>query len=745
MRKADNSNWQSIISGMGIMLALCAALVPPAVYLVFAITNERSEIHIEAEINSRLVSALINKNPKFWKFESLRFEEILSRRPGDGNNKEYRQLFDLDKKIIAESKDDIQPPFIVEAASVFDAGHAVGAISITRSLRPVLVSAIVVMIISGFFGAGVIFVLRYLPLRILRAVFSQLQEEKERATVTLNSIADAVVTFDAHGRIKSFNPIMEELSGWKLEEAMGRSWHEVLKLIHEDNREQIADPVANCLQSNRVIELAANTVLIRKTDSKEYHVDVSVAPIRDEKENILGAVAILNDITDRKKSEKNLNYLAYHDHLTGLPNRAQFTERLESIIAHARNHKKKVAVLYMDIDRFKIVNDSLGHIVGDRLLQAITKQISANVRTDDIVARLGGDEFAIILGGQNFPEDAALVARKVMDAITPPFRLGDRKIHITGSIGISNFPDDADSAEELLRNADIAMYRAKDDGRNKYQFYTQELNEKMLERLALENALHQAIERNEFRLVYQPILEFEQNSIVGVEALLRWESPTLGNKMPNIFIPVLEDTGLIEHVTKWVIQTAVTQAKKWLDANLPMKVAINISSRDFLENNVVSTITDVLKQTGLPPQYLEVEITENLLLNDPKKALECFLAISSLGVRISLDDFGTGYSSLSYLKRYPINVLKIDKAFINDLNQTTDSGAIAQAIISMAHILKMNVVAEGVETAQQAEILNQLGCDEMQGYLLARPMSADALEKWLQERSNKNELHKAVG
>lgn len=723
-------NWQLFVKWTGVILALIAAIAPPLVYFWLNTSSQRAAIHTEAEINARLFTALINKNPDFWQYEQLRFSELLNKRPSIGNRLEYRELFDINGKMIAESKDNLPSPLMTEKAEVFDAGRAVGSLHITRSLRPLLVDSIQISILSFLFGVLLLYIL-HIPLRYLRASFSLLREEKERAMVTLRSIGDAVITTDAEGNIQIINNVAMEMTGWTNEEAAGLPVHKVLDIVYEDTNDAVEGIVHQCLHSGKAITLQNNTTLIRKKNHRIFHIEESAAPIRHDSGEVIGVVLVIHDVTERKQTEKQLLQLAYQDPLTGLANRTQFQNQLDKAISYGKRHNRLVALLYMDIDRFKEVNDSLGHAIGDQLLLEIAVRLKQCIRTEDTLARLGGDEFTIILENQNQPLDAAAVAQQVNDALKPAFIFNGQEFFISASIGIAIFPNDADRADTLLKNADVAMYQAKELGRNNYQFYTNELNKIMIERVTLVNALRHALDRNEFLLEYQPKLDLLSNKIVGAEALLRWESPTLGRVMPLKFISLLEDTGLIVPVGKWIIQTAAEQSKKLLDAGLPIRISINLSARQFLENDLIDCIAKTLAQTNLPSQYLEAEITESLLLDDSRKVLEILNKLNELGIMIALDDFGTGYSSLSYLKRYPIDIVKIDRSFVQDLTENIEDSAISSAIITMSHTLKMDVIAEGVETQEQATYLKNLGCNEIQGYWLSRPMPAKDLQGWL--------------
>ena len=445
------------------------------------------------------------------------------------------------------------------------------------------------------------------------------------------------------------------------------------------------------------------------------------------------AIAIQNArlFEQLQKSEERLSSLAYHDTLTGLPNRLLFQDRLERAVTHSHRHGKGLAVLFLDVDRFKVINDSLGHSVGDRLVREVAARLQDCVRESDTVARLGGDEFTVLLPSVGQAVDAAKVACKVLDAIRMPFELDGRELFLTCSLGISVYPDDGRDAETLVKNADAAMYRAKEQGRDRYLLYTPALNATALERLALESSLRKALPNDELLLHYQPIVDVATRGMHGVEALLRWHHPELGLVPPGDFIPLAEVTGLILSMGPWVLRTACAQARAWQGLRPGLRMSVNLSAREFQEPALVGYVTDALADTGLPPHLLQLEITESSAMQNAQAASQTLRELKALGVGLSIDDFGTGYSSLSYLRRFPIDTLKIDQSFIRDIGADPDDAAIASAIIALAHTLKLAVVAEGVETAEQLAFLARHGCDRAQGYLFSRPLPADRCESLL--------------
>ena len=439
-----------------------------------------------------------------------------------------------------------------------------------------------------------------------------------------------------------------------------------------------------------------------------------------------GLVCVVRDITERTYAEEQIKHLAYHDALTGLPNRLLFKDRLTVAISHAQRDRAKLAVLFLDLDRFKVINDSLGHNIGDQLLQAVSARVQSCVRESDTVARLGGDEFTVLLPHLPYAEDAALVAQKIIDAVRYPFQIEGREFFMTTSIGISLYPDDGFDAETLIKNADTAMYQAKEQGRDNYQLFNAFINAKALQRIALEHGLRKALVNQELAVYYQPIFDFRTGRISGMEALLRWNHPTLGMIPPAVFIPLAEAIGVMVPIGTWATRVACAQAKAWHDSgHRSLSLAVNLSVCQLQQPDLLQRVHEILVETGLPPRLLELEITESSAMQSPEASVRTLYDLKKLGIRISLDDFGTGHSSLSYLKRFPIDTLKIDQSFVRDITHDPDTAAIVTAIIAMAHSLRLKVIAEGVEFTEQSTFLKRYSCDQMQGYLIKAPVPAD--------------------
>ena len=470
----------------------------------------------------------------------------------------------------------------------------------------------------------------------------------------------------------------------------------------------------------------------RRKDGSTFPVEVTVNYFQFEGNAF--SYAFARDITERKSAEARLQHLATHDELTGLANRALLQDRLEQSIHFANRSQRLVGVLLLDLDRFKVINDSLGHSFGDELLRRVTGRLQALVREGDTVARLGGDEFVILLAEVAEGEDVGQVARRMLENLTRPYRIQGRKITVTASLGISLYPRDGNDGETLIRNADVAMYQAKEEGRNTFHFYAPGMNLKVLETMELEAELRHALERGELLLHYQPKIDLASGRIVGAEALLRWQHPRQGMIGPNTFIPLAEETGLILPIGDWVLATACAQLKIWQAQGLPpISMATNISARQFRQTDLAVKIRDILEHCGVEPHLIELELTETMLMRDPQAAAQTLQQLMNLGVRLALDDFGTGYSSLNYLRRFPVNILKIDRSFICDAAVDPSAAAVANSVVAIAHSLGLTAVAEGVETREQLEFITHSGCDAFQGFLFSRAVPAEAFAVLLSE------------
>ena len=548
-----------------------------------------------------------------------------------------------------------------------------------------------------------------------------LRAAKDYAENLIDSSLDMIISVDVNRNIVEFNRAAEQVFGYTKAEVLGKP----IDLLYADTSE------GRQLHKNTQDGGFTGEVANKKKNGEIFYSYVSASVMRDATGAPVGVMGISRDITERKRAEEIIVRQAYHDALTNLANRRLFMDRLTQALTRVQWHKRLVSVLFLDLDHFKSINDALGHSVGDLLLQAVAERLTTCVRQGDTVARLGGDEFAIALADVARTSDIPKVAQKIIDTLSGPYVLEGRELFITTSIGICIYPDDAQDAETLIKNADVAMYRAKRHGRNNYQHYSPDMNAQAFERLAIETSLRHALEREEFFLEYQPQVDIGTGRIIGYEALVRWRHPDLGVMPPGKFIPLAEESGLIVPIGEWVLRSACAQNKAWQAAGFPpIRVAVNVSPRQLRHESLLGAVGRALRETGLHPNWLELEMTESIM-QDADEAIRLLSQLQAIGVQIAIDDFGTGYSSLNHLKRYPIHKLKIDQSFVRDVTHDPHDRAIVTAIIALAHSLNLKAIAEGVETEEQLAYLRSLKCDEAQGYFLGRPMPAQNATKLL--------------
>ncbi|MCW9024126.1 MAG: EAL domain-containing protein [Gammaproteobacteria bacterium] len=551
-------------------------------------------------------------------------------------------------------------------------------------------------------------------------------ELRKLSTAIEQSVSSIIIT-DINGVTEYVNPQFYKTTGYKPEEAIG---HKANLLRSDKTPLSTHTHLWDTIRSGQVWH---GEILNKKKNGELFWELVSISPVRNREGQIANFIGIQHDITERKKLEERLNFMAYHDELTELPNRTLLLDRFEQLTTHAQRANHKVALLILDLDRFKLINDSLGHRIGDQLLIEIAKRLKHTARSSDTIARYGGDEFVILVSDLTDTDSLINLSKRLVDIISEPMTISEHHLHISASIGISIWPDDGDDMDTLLRLADTAMYHAKDLGRNQFQFYTPELNLQTSQRLRLENDLRVALDNQELELYYQPQVHLKDNKIIGAEALIRWNHPEFGLISPIQFIPLAEDTGLIRPIGEWVLLSACTQAMEWeKDGYSDLSIAVNVSVRQLDDINFLSSLKRTLQQSGLDAGRLEIEITESSVMEQPERMLEVLNTIKQLGIKLALDDFGTGYSSLSYLRRFPFDKLKIDRSFIKDITNKPEDAAITHTIGEMAHSLKMTVIAEGVETELQATYLRRSACDEIQGYLISKPVPAAEFMRLLQ-------------
>jgi diguanylate cyclase (GGDEF)-like protein/PAS domain S-box-containing protein len=566
----------------------------------------------------------------------------------------------------------------------------------------------------------------------LKMMEEALSIEKELAQVTLASIGDAVICTDRAGNIAFLNPMAEQMTRWSCNAAKGRPMGEVFRVLDPNTREITANPAERAMAQDRTIHLPPNSILIGR-DGFETPIEDSVAPIHDRNGQATGAVIVFRDVSAAQAMSRQMTYAAEHDFLTGLPNRLLLNDRVHQAIFLAERHGKKVGLLFLDLDGFKHINDSLGHATGDKLLQSVAQCLVHCVRGADTVSRQGGDEFVVLLSEMEHSEDAAITARRMLQAIAAPHRIDDHSLHVTTSIGLSVFPDDGLDAETLIKNADTAMYQAKENGRHSYQFFKPVMNVRAVERHYMEENLRHALKRDEFALHYQPKVNLLTGAITGAEALIRWTHSDRGIISPVDFIPVAEDSGLILPIGKWVLREACKQAQIWINAGLRLpSMSVNISAREFRQEDFLEGVLSTLKDTGFNSSSLELELTESVLMKRIDTAASVLKKMRAEGIHVAIDDFGTGYSSLSYLRKFPSDTLKIDQSFVQQITADSAEKTIVPAVIGMGRNLDMRVVAEGVETQEQLAFLKAHHCDEAQGYYFSRPVPASEFTKLLE-------------
>jgi diguanylate cyclase (GGDEF)-like protein/PAS domain S-box-containing protein len=558
-------------------------------------------------------------------------------------------------------------------------------------------------------------------------VFKNITERKEaedrlRLTATVfENTTEGIMISDKDNRIITVNDAFTRVTGYSMDEIQGAS-PGILNSGRHD--QEFYQEIWSALS---VDGQWCGEIWNRRKSGEIYPEWLNINTVTDKQGEVCYYVGVFSDITAIKQSEQRLEYLAHHDPLTELPNRLLFEDRLGHALSTAHRQQTNVALLFLDLDRFKIINDTMGHQAGDALLQSVSKRLEQCLREDDTVARLGGDEFTVVLENIADPDEVATVAQKIQEALTTPVDLQGQQVYITTSIGISIYPDDGNDGQELIKNADTAMYRAKDKGRNTYEFYTEEFTTTAMQHLSLETGLRHALERDELFLYYQPQVDGHTGDILGVEALLRWQHPKEGLITPDRFIPIAEDTGLIIPIGEWVLHTACRQHRKWSEQGMDIRMAVNISGKQTTQQGFLPALARIIDETGMPPSQLELELTERVVMGKATEAIRLLHDLKAMGVQISIDDFGTGYSSLSYLKRFPIDKLKIDRSFIMGLPDDQEDAAICKSIIALSSALNLRVIAEGVETPEQMKFLNNNNCSEMQGYLFSKPFPPDRL------------------
>ncbi len=558
-------------------------------------------------------------------------------------------------------------------------------------------------------------------------------EEKERAETTLNLIGDAVLMTDLEANLTYLNPVAQKMTGWTCEDAHGMPLAAVFNIVDGNTRQAAVSAARRAIDANTPVGPAAECLLIRR-DGFESAIEHSAAPIHGRDGCVSGAVIVFHDVVQSREMAHQMRYLAHHDPLTGLPNRTLLTERLSRAMALARRHGKKVGLMYLDIDHFKRVNDSLGHAVGDELLRSVATHLSACVRDTDTVCRQGGDEFVILLSEIERPQDAAHVADTLCAGYAPPHIVAGHELHATFSIGVSIYPDDGMDVDTLIKNADTAMYQVKTNGRKHYQFYRAEMISAALQREIIRDKLSRALTEHQFVLHYQPKINLDTGEISGLEALIRWQDPEIGIVQPAQFVPIAEECGLIVPIGGWVMRRVCRQIQTWIESGRAVvPVSINISAEQFHNKDFQESVAMVLKETGVAARYLELEISESILMEDSEASVSVLKALRAQGVRFAIDHFGRDRSVVSLLKRFPSDTIKIDRSFVRDLVMNADDAETVEAVIGIAKDLQYHIVAEGIESRAQLAFLRNLGCDTGQGFYFSRPLHADVCENLMAE------------
>ncbi len=565
--------------------------------------------------------------------------------------------------------------------------------------------------------------------RTLTAIAGAEEDLKLRDRAIESSVSAICITDNLapDNPIVYVNPAFERITGYSSQDVLGHN----SRLLQGSDR---AQPELITIRAALHDERPCHVVLRNyRKDGSMYWNELNISPVRNDAGVVTHYIGVHSDITAAKTHQDELARQANHDSLTGLPNRNLLWDRIDRACVRTQRYGDFAAVAFLDLDNFKFINDSLGHSLGDHLLRAVAARLESSLRAMDTVARLGGDEFVLVLSDHKSAESVSGELQRIVESFSQPFSVDDRDVFVTASVGVALYPQDAKDPEALMKSAELAMYRAKESGRNAYRLYTADLQARVTERLTLEGMLRRALERGELTLHYQPQVDLRTNRIFGCEALIRWNQPDLGMVGPAKFIPLAEETGLIVPIGEWVVRTACLQTKAWQNAGLPaITVAVNISARQFREANLLRLVAKILAETGLDPRRLELEVTESVIMRDAQHVIAELQAFRDMGVSLSVDDFGTGYSSLSYLKRFPVDRLKIDQSFVRDITANADDAAIAQAVITLGHTMNLRVIAEGVETPAQLAFLRSNGCDEMQGYLFGKPMPAHEFEKLLE-------------
>jgi diguanylate cyclase len=731
----DEQRLSRLLTLIALSIAILVTLIPPFAYFQLAREAELKESAVVARLHAAFVTLAIANSQGDWRKQVT---GLISSELAKSELPEERELVDNQGLRIDQAGASLRGAWlIISKASVNSIEGEVGQVIVKRSLRPILFIALWIAMGSALLGAAIYTSLRILPLRALRRTLDALKrnegkarvEAEQNLRVIFRRVLDGIVISDRHGRITSCNPSASAMMGFSEEQLRGKRFEDLIPTIRMTSDD-------NGFAANQY------ETVVRKASGDLLAVEVTMS-----ESSAVGKsrrIAILRDITERHQAQERLSQMANYDSLTGLPNRSLFRERLQAAISRSKSRRQMAALMFLDLDRFKTINDSLGHDFGDKLLRLVSSSLSNCLRQSDFIThysqreddvgvyRLGGDEFTVLI--ENLPglDAAEDIAKRILAALSEPFQVEVHQIFISASIGITIVPKYSDDLDVLIKQADLAMYRSKSVGRDTYTFFSVDLEEVVSEQHGLQTSLRYALERDEFTLVYQPKADLKTGAICGVEALLRWNRPGEEFVGPDKFIPILEETGLIVPVGLWVMREACKQLMIWRARGYKgMTMAVNLSARQFRQHDLLEQIKLIIKETRVPEGYLEIELTESTLVEDSENVVKIMEAFGELGVGVAIDDFGTGHSSLQYLKRFDVSTLKIDRSFVHDIPHDSEDNAIAIAVIALGHGLGLKVVAEGVENEDQRAFLQLHGCDQMQGYMLSKPLSATDFGQWL--------------